>query len=461
MKLESNTILPVPLSERHGRARDLFTVWFGANLILLTIVTGALAATVFHLPFRLAVLGLVLGNLVGGVFMALHAAQGPTLGVPQMVQTRAQFGSLGALVVLLVVIAMYVGFLASNLALGAETLHTLTAHANEVASIVILGILSIAGTIFGYDLIHTCTRIIAYASGAAFLVTLGWLAFGNHLPPFSTTNAGSIQGFLGAVSVAALWQIAYAPYVSDYSRYLPAVTGVRTAFWATYSGSVLGSTLPMIVGALVGSVASNDAVIPALSSLTQPIAPVTLIVFSIAMIANNAMNLYCGALASLTALQTWRPDWRPGWRARAVISLILLVIALALAIYGRESFLESYTSFILLLFYVLIPWTAINLIDYYVIKRAQYDVPSIFQRDGGIYGRFNVPALVCYFLGTLVQVPFVSTPIYTGPVARALGDADLSWLVGLIVTSLAYYALAGRSSSLAPGVAGNAEARRL
>src|SRR6202020_3191894 len=93
--------------------------------MLLTIVTGGLAVTGFALPFLWAVSALLIGNLVGAVFMALRAAQGPTLGVPQMVQTRGQFGSLGSLLVIGIVIVMYVGFLSSNLVLGGEALASL------------------------------------------------------------------------------------------------------------------------------------------------------------------------------------------------------------------------------------------------------------------------------------------------------------------------------------------------
>jgi len=176
LELEQQTISPIGLSDRHGRARDLFSVWFGTNLMLLTVVTGALAATVFRLPLVWAIVSLTLGNLVGGVFMALHAAQGPTLGVPQMVQTRGQFGSVGALVVIAVVVVMYVGFFASNLALGAETLGAIAPHLHGTAIMVLLGVLSITVTILGYDLIHACTRFITYASGAAFALTLAWIA---------------------------------------------------------------------------------------------------------------------------------------------------------------------------------------------------------------------------------------------------------------------------------------------
>jgi NCS1 family nucleobase:cation symporter-1 len=90
--------------------------------MLLTIVTGGLAVTVFGLPFLSAVVALAVGNLVGGIFMALHAAQGPTLGVPQMIQTRGQFGSIGSLLVVGIVIVMYVGFLASNLVLSGQAM---------------------------------------------------------------------------------------------------------------------------------------------------------------------------------------------------------------------------------------------------------------------------------------------------------------------------------------------------
>ncbi len=48
--IERRTIEHIPLDERHGRARDLFTVWFGSNIMLLTIITGALSTTVFGLP---------------------------------------------------------------------------------------------------------------------------------------------------------------------------------------------------------------------------------------------------------------------------------------------------------------------------------------------------------------------------------------------------------------------------
>jgi NCS1 family nucleobase:cation symporter-1 len=455
-RLELSTIQPIAPSERHGRARDLFTVWFGSNLNLLTIVTGGLAVTAFGLPFSWAVFGLALGNFVGAIFMALHAAQGPTLGVPQMVQTRGQFGSIGALLVVGIVIVMYVGFLASNTVLGGEALASLVPGWSDTPGLTLVGVLGVIATIYGYDLIHAYARVMSYVSGAVLLLAGVWIVFVHGLPPdFMTRNALSAAGLIGTISVAALWQISYAPYVSDYSRYMPADTGASPAFWASYWGCALGSLLPMILGAVVGLAAPSGGLVHGLAVLTAGIAPLVLIVFSIGIAASNAMNLYCGALSTLTFGQTLFPSWSPGPRARTVVTLVLFGLALATAMLSKDSFLANYEDFILLLLYVLVPWTAINLVDYYLLRHGQYHVESFFRHDGGLYGRVNVAAVSCYVLGILIQLPFVASTLYTGSIARSLGGIDLSWIVGLAVTSPVYYWWAKYLQSRGEGLGGS------
>jgi nucleobase:cation symporter-1, NCS1 family len=445
-RLELRTIQPIALDQRHGRARDLFTVWFGSNVMLLTIVTGGLSVTVFKLSFVAAVIAITVGNLVGAVFMALHSAQGPTLGVPQMVQTRGQFGSIGALLVVGIVIVMYVGFLSSNIVLGGEALASLVPGWSDTPGIVLVGVLGVVATIYGYDLIHAYARVMSYLSGAVLILAAMWIIRVHGLPAdFMTRNGIGAAGFLGTVSVAALWQISYAPYVSDYSRYMPADTGASPAFWASYWGCTLGSVLPMILGAMVGLAAPQGGLVHGLAVLTSGIAPLVLIVFSVGIASSNAMNLYCGALSTMTFGQTLFPRWSPGPKARTVVALILFGFALSGAILSKDAFIANYEDFILLLLYVLVPWTAINLVDYYLLRHGQYDVESFFMQDGGIYGRVNGPAVSCYVLGILVQLPFVSCALYTGPVAKAMGGIDLSWIVGLAITSPVYYWLAKRA----------------
>ena len=46
---------------------------------------------------------------------------------------------------------------------------------------------------------------------------------------------------------------------------------------------------------------------------------------------------------------------------------------------------------------------------------------------------------MCYLVGIVVQIPFVATDFYTGPLARAIGGIDLSWMVGIAVVGPVYY----------------------
>jgi NCS1 family nucleobase:cation symporter-1 len=439
--VERRTIEHIPVDERHGRARDLFTVWFGSNIMLLTIITGALATTVFGLPLWAGALSVVLGNVIGAVVMALHAAQGPQMGVPQMLQTRAQFGSYGSLLVVVLVVFMYLGFFASNAVLGGQALAKVTGLPTNWA-IIVIGLISVVATMVGYRLIHRVTAILSVVAGGALVVAFVWIVGINGVPDGTWhTDGFSWAGFMATLSVAALWQIAYAPYVSDYTRYMPRDTGQRAAFWGTYSGCVLGSVLPMLLGVLVGAALPDDDTMEGLSTLTHGVSTGVFAIFAIGITATNAMNLYCGTLSTITVGQNIFPTWNPRAGSRAVVSVVLFVIALIPALVSADDFLANYANFLALLLCVLIPWTAVNLVDYYLLRHGHYDIDALFERDGGRYGRFNWVAIGCYFAGILVQIPFLSTTLFTGFVAAAIGHVDISWIVGLAVICPLYYVL--------------------
>ncbi|MEO3941142.1 cytosine permease [Paenarthrobacter nicotinovorans] len=458
-RLEDKTIQPIPLNERHGKARDLFTIWFGSNIMIMTIVTGGLATTVFGLGFVPATVGIIIGNVVGGIFMALHSAQGPQLGVAQMIQTRGQFGSFGALLIVVIVVVMYVGFFAANLVFGGEAMAAVSPGISVDGGIIIIGVVSVIATIFGYRLIHAYARVLSVAAGLALLLAFGWILMVHGLPGnFLETGNFNWVGFMGTISVSALWQLAYAPYVSDYSRYMPQGTGSGPAFWASYSGCVLGTLFPMILGALVGTLAVSMStgdveIVGSLGTLLQPWTLIIVGIFCLGVAASNAMNLYCGVLCTLTIGQTFRPSWLPRAKTRTIAAIILFVVAVSIALFARDNFILFYTNFLSFLMYVLVPWTAINLVDYYLLRHGDYRVEDFFKRDGGVYGRFNWIAIGSYLAGALIQVPFSATAIYTGPLAAAMGGVDISWIVGLVVVAPLYYVAArvfGKKTEPAP-----------
>ncbi|MER7394341.1 cytosine permease [Streptomyces sp. NPDC000151] len=437
--LEQHTIDHVPETERHGRARDLFTMWFGTNIAPLPLVTGAMGVQVFHQSFVSAVLAIVVGQLVGGVFMALHSAQGPQLGVPQMIQSRAQFGSVGALLIVVVAAAMYVGFFASNIVLAGKSLHGLAPAVPVDAGILLGAAGSAAICLIGYRLIHHLNKIATVVLGLGILAGLA-VVIARGLPEdFLTRGSFTFAGWLATVSLSALWQLAFAPYVSDYSRYLPRTVRTASTFWATYWGSCLGSALPFLAGTVVALVSPDPDAVAGFHDAAGAFGPVLLLLFLVSVINHNALNLYGAVLSMITIGQTFRARWQPRLLARGAVSALVLAIALVIALGLSSDFVNHFVNLVLVLLVVLVPWTAINLIDFYLLHRGRYDFDALFAPDGGRYGRFNPVALGSYALGIVVQIPFLATDLYTGPLAARLGGADLSWLVGLIVTAPLYY----------------------
>jgi NCS1 family nucleobase:cation symporter-1 len=104
--------------------------------------------------------------------------------------------------------------------------------------------------IIGYRFIHVLNRIGTWVLGIGIVVGFGYIFTHIQTDDFLTRGSFNLSGWLATVSLAALWQIAFAPYVSDYSRYLPADVKVSSTFWTTYLGSALGSSLAFIFGAV-------------------------------------------------------------------------------------------------------------------------------------------------------------------------------------------------------------------
>ncbi|MBC3456011.1 purine-cytosine permease family protein [Pseudomonas mosselii] len=446
--IEKHTIGYVPPQDRHGKVRDLFTLWFGGNIAPLPIVTGALGVQLFHLNLVWGIVAILVGHLVGGVLMALHSAQGPQMGIPQMIQSRAQFGSLGALLVVVIAGVMYIGFFASNIVLAGKSLHGVVDSVPVPVGIVIGALGSGIIGIIGYRFIHVLNRIGTWVLGIGIVVGFGYIFSHVQSDDFLTRGGFNLAGWLATVSLAALWQIAFAPYVSDYSRYLPADVKVSSTFWTTYLGSALGSSLSFIFGAVaVLAIPAGMDTMDAVKLATGTLGPLMLVLFLLSVISHNALNLYGAVLSIITLVQTFAYRWIPTAKSRAVLSLIVLTACCVVAVFASADFIGHFVDMVLVLLVVLVPWTAINLIDFYVIHKGDYDIDSIFEVDGGIYGRYNPQALIAYAVGIAVQIPFMNTPLYVGPVSAHINGADLSWLVGLAITSPLYWWLASRDSA--------------
>lgn len=447
MPVEKRSIDFIPESERHGRPGSLFFIWFGANMNITTIAAGVLPVSL-GLNLLWSALAILLGSLIGAIFMASHSAQGPKLGIPQMIQSRAQFGVIGAVLPLLFVMLIYLGFFVSNTLLAAQAIAPVSPLGND-ANIYLIGVLCFLVALYGYRLIHRLQKLLSLLSLAVFLgATL--LALGLPVAPGQwAPDAFSLAKFLVSVSIAVTWQLSYAPYVADYSRYLPTATSSARVFWFSYAGTVAGGAWMMILGAIlsvaIGGFADNIG-----GHLVGLFGMGTLLLFAFILygqVAINVFNLYGAFMSTVTVIEPFA-RLRVTPAVRGAFLAIICAIATALCTISQDDFITFFLNFIFFMSYLLIPWTAINLADYYCLRKGHYQVEDIFDMNG-IYGRINPVACGAFIVAIVLEVPFMNTTLYVGPIARALDGIDLAWLVGLAFPALVYYRLMKRRVAMA------------
>jgi NCS1 family nucleobase:cation symporter-1 len=388
MQVEKRSIDFIPETERHGRPGSLFFIWFGANMNITTIASGVLPV-VMGLNLFWSALAIIIGSLVGAIFMASHSAQGPKLGIPQMIQSRAQFGVLGAVLPLLFVMLIYLGFFVSNTLLAAQALESvspLPANGN----IYLIGALCFVVALYGYRLIHRLQKLLSILSLLVF-------------------------------AAATLFALQY-----------------------SYAGTVTGGAWMMILGAIlsvgIGDFSSNVGGHVAGLFGSGAILLFAFIVYG--QVSINVFNLYGAFMSTITVIEPFaRLKVTP--RVRGLFMLVISLVATALCTISQDNFIAFFLNFIFFMSYFLIPWTAINLVDYYCLRKGQYRIDDIFDLQG-IYGRINWIACGSFMLAIALEVPFMNTTLYVGPIATALDGVDLAWLVGLLVPALSYYWLMKR-----------------
>jgi NCS1 nucleoside transporter family len=438
--IEQRSIDYVPIAERHGKVWHLWPVWFSGDAHLATIATGVVGIALGG-NFAWMALAVILGCALGTFFMAFHSTQGPQLGLPQMIQSRPQFGYVGALLVWVVALIAYIGFNAFNQILAAQTVHALYGLESG-PTMLVFTLLSLALAVVGYDLIHLAQRWVAYVLIVALLVFTAVVVV---KAPLSTALEGRdfrAVSFLAQFFAAASYQISWSIYVSDYSRYLPRNVGVSASFWWTYLGAFVGGAWTMLVGTIVAALNPTQEVAQALRTGADALLPglgqPLLLCSLLGLVTITSLNFYGASLTLLSVLDSLRPS-RPTLAKRLLTLIVAAVAASLLAAASTENFVAKFGAFLSVLLYLFTPWTAINLVDFYWVRKGHYSVREIFNPHG-MYGRWNWRGLLAYGIGFVAMIPFFSTEIYVGPVARRLGGADLAMLVGLPVSALVYIA---------------------
>ncbi|GAB3853402.1 cytosine permease [Nocardioides maradonensis] len=447
--IEQHAIDWIPNEERHGKVSSLGAIWWVANINLTGMSTGVATLAVGAGLFWTVVATFV-GSLFGTFFMAFHSSQGPQLGLPQLVQSRPQFGYLGAaLTVWVFALVNYVAYNTSDALLSGAAAQHLFHVPSSTLGYALAALVAAVIALYGYRWIHHVEHWLAIPMVVALVIlTIAVVANVANTAALWKPGPFHFAAVMTVFVIVAGFQLGWAPYVSDYSRYLPATTGTRSTFWWTYLPSAVSAIWVFALGSAVAALAPDEPdPVKAFTAIGDSLAPglgwlVSFLLF-VGLLAIMAINQYGGSLSMISIIDSFRPA-RSGRRLRAatIVAMALIVFVVAQTV-GVDRFNSFYGNALIFLAYLFTPWTAINLVDYFFVRRGAYVIREIFN-PRGMYGRWGWNGIAAYLLSTAIMVPFFVTTPFTGFIAHRLGDVDYSMFVGLPVAGLLYWLFSRR-----------------
>ncbi len=441
--VENHHIERIPDEARHGKPWHQFAFWWGVNVNIFNVVLGGVVVSI-GLTFWWAVIAIAVGTLLGALLIALHATQGPKLGVPQTIQSRGQFGFYGAGFMFPAVLLLNIGFIAAQLVIQAQSMQGVVSSLSIPDWVMILAVPAVVIGIFGYRWIHRAMQVTAIVVGISLVIMfLQGLSHGP-LPAQEASLASPSAGlFLAGVALLVIDMLSYGPFVSDYTRYLPTDSSGRRLFWTIYGGNVLATIGACSIGAYLAALMPSLGPVAAIGKVSGKWA---LVVMALSLIGSDTFNAYTGAFQVLAFGNMWRRFKSLSVIVRVIPFMIVMIAGVLVAFVGYQQFVSKLSEFLAALLVIFIPWSAVNLTDYFMVRHGQYNVLSFFTPDGN-YGSFAWRGLLAYAIGLAAEYPFVSQPpLLVGPLVKDLGGADISWLVGFFVAAGIYLALASRQS---------------
>ena len=380
---------------------DNALIWFGAGVSIAEILTGTYFAP---LGFSKGLAAIILGHVIGCIMLFLAGIIGGNVRESAMETVKMSFGQKGSLLfaflnVLQLVgwtaIMIYDGSLAANSALGAGT---------WVWSLVI-GALIIVWIFIG---ITNLGKINTVAMSALFILTLilcKVIFFSGNAAAGLSSDA---MTFGAAVELGVAMPLSWLPLISDYTR------EAENPFKATLASAVtygIVSTWMYVIGMGAAIFTGEYDIALIMVKAGLGIAALLIIVFS--TVTTTFLDAYSAGISSETL--SAKVDGKK-------VAILVTVIGTAAAIVYP---MDNITNFLYLIGSVFAPMIAIQIADYFILKK---------NRNGMEICTSN---LVIWLIGFLLYRYLMGVDIIVG---NTLPDMIIT-----VIICIAYSKIADRS----------------
>jgi nucleobase:cation symporter-1, NCS1 family len=359
VRRSGHTEAPLTLQEPAPRVLgwlDQVGLWGNLGVTLLAPIgaVGVLAPIAGgpRLSFLAAGAAVVVGTLLGSLLLALAAVPGAQTGAPSMVLLRGLFGGRMSYLPTAVNVLQLLGWTVFEIVVISSAAQQLFPwHHHAWPYVVIAGVLTAVMTLRPLGAVRVLRR---YALGAVVVATTYlFVELGRH--PLPSLSHGSWSGFWAAADVTIAVSVSWAPLASDYTRHSRTP---RSAF----GGAMLGYTVTQVAAYALGLLALATVVSASDASLQHDMfaaflaVPAGWLVFGV-LVVRELDESFADGYSTVVSLQNVWPRVDRRLFTAAVCGLATAG-ALLLDI-------TNYFNFLVLLASLLVPLTAVFLVDYF------------------------------------------------------------------------------------------------
>ncbi|KII93075.1 hypothetical protein PLICRDRAFT_101790 [Plicaturopsis crispa FD-325 SS-3] len=465
--VEARGVERVPESERETKNTwNNLLMWWSVNTVLTTIPIGVLGQSIFTLTLANSIAVIFCFGALGAMATAFISTLGPQTGLRTMIITRYSSGYVGCTIYSILNILTQLGFSATAVILGGQTLASINPGTLPlVVGIIIVGICSLIPCFIGYNVVHIYERYAWIVVTIVMLMLYGLGAKAGFDPsaqePLQDTGRALSADILSFGGIVFGSFSGWAPVAADYNCRLP----VETSSWKVFALTFWGLFIPIVFVECLGATLmtiTDEAYVDAFTNgstgglLSQVLSPwkgggkFILFLLAFSVIANNIPNTYSAGLSMQSLGRPFALIPRFFW------TFLAFVIYTVAGVAGREHFSEILSNFLSILSY----WTAFFIVivaeEHFIFRRSAggYEEDVKVRRRAGRMGGYNLDdwdsptklpmgfaGIIAGCFGVAGAVVGMAEVWYIGPLGKLAGTefgADLGFELAAGFAAVAY-----------------------
>ena len=335
------------MSEKRTSVFSNGLIWFGAGVSLAEILTGTYFAP---LGFGKAMAAILLGHLIGGLMMFAAGMIGAKERKSAMETVKMSFGSKGSLLFAFLNVLQLIGWTAIMIYDGALAADGML-HTGLWVWALVIGALIALWIIVGLTNLGKINTIAMTALFILSLILFKVIFFGTQAAA-PMVDDGSLT-FGAAVELAVAMPLSWLPLISDYTREAEKPFAATLASVVTYS---LVSIFMYMIG--MGAAIYTGEYDIAQIMLKTGLGIVGLLIIVFSTVTTTFLDAYSAGVSSVSISSKIKEKW-----AAVVVTIIGTVAAMLYP-------MDNITNFLYLIGSVFAPMIAVQIADYFILKKA-------------------------------------------------------------------------------------------